>query len=108
MEGGADRRGSRRFSVNLPVLVCFEGRQGSVEQQGSTRDVSVRGLYFTVNAQPESDASVEFVLTLPKEITLGGDFHIRCHGRVLRVEPDAVGCGVAARIERYEIVNGPP
>ena len=110
MEAVAERRGSRRFHMSLPLVVRFAGLEGSVQHRGSTRDVSFRGLYFLVDTQPEADASVEFVLTLPKEITMGEDFHIRCYGRVVRVEPqnpEHSRCGVAARIERYEIVNSP-
>ena len=58
-----------------------------MEKQGQTRDVSFRGLYFLIEASVETGSSIEFVLTLPQQITLAGDVHIRCYARVLRVEP---------------------
>lgn len=104
MENGVERRAARRFSMMLPVKVRFSAGEGVVEKQGETRDVSFRGLYFLVEASPEAGSSIEFVLTLPQQITLAGDVHIRCYARVLRVEPHNGRRGVAARIERYEFL----
>ena len=61
-------------------------------------------LYFTSPAPLQADSSIEFVLTLPQQITLAGDVHIRCYARVLRVDSVAGRQGVAARIERYEFL----
>jgi hypothetical protein len=69
-----------------------------------TRDVSFRGLYFLGNEEYMPGAPIEFVLTLPKEITQAGDVHIRCYGQIVRVEPNGDARGVAARIERYEFL----
>jgi hypothetical protein len=107
METAVERRAARRFSMNLPLIVRYSGQQGPVERQGSTRDVSFRGLYFLIDTHLDPDAAIEFVLTLPKEITLAGDVLIRCYGRVVRVERHNSRCGVAAKIERYEFLNGP-
>ena len=87
MENDAERRAARRFSMNLPVKVRFSSGEGVTERQGETRDVSFRGLYFTIEASLETGSSIEFVLTLPQQITLAGDVNIRCYARVLRVEP---------------------
>lgn len=99
-----ERRAARRFSMMLPLKVRFPGGDGVTERQGQTRDISFRGLYFMVEASPETGSSIEFVLTLPQQITLAGDVHIRCYARVLRVEPHNGRRGVAARIERYEFL----
>jgi hypothetical protein len=100
-----ERRTARRFSMALPMKVRFDaGAQTYVEQTGETRDVSFRGLYFTSPAPLQADASIEFVLTLPQQITLAGDVHIRCYARVLRVDSVAGRQGVAARIDRYEFL----
>lgn len=104
MENGVDRRAARRFSMLLPLKVRFSADNGVVEKQGETRDVSFRGLYFLIEAMLETGSSIEFVLTLPQQITLAGDVHIRCYARVLRVEPQEGRRGVAARIERYEFL----
>ena len=104
MENGVERRAARRFSMLLPLKVRFSASEGVIEKQGETRDVSFRGLYFLIEANLESGSSIEFVLTLPQQITLAGDVHIRCYARVLRVDPQEGRNGVAAQIERYEFL----
>src|SRR5271169_2369086 len=104
MENGVERRAARRFSMMLPLKVRFSAENGVSELQGETRDVSFRGLYFLIEAGVEAGSSIEFVLTLPQQITLAGDVHIRCYARVLRVEPHDGRRGIAARIERYEFL----
>jgi hypothetical protein len=104
METVMERRAARRFSMMLPLKVRFTAEDGITELQGETRDVSFRGLYFLIEASLETGSSIEFVLTLPQQITLAGDVHIRCYARVLRVEPHNGRRGVAARIERYEFL----
>jgi PilZ domain len=107
MEDGVERRAARRFSMMLPLKVRFASGDNISEKPGETRDVSFRGLYFLVEAALEAGSSIEFVLTLPQQITLAGDVHIRCYARVLRVEPHNGRRGVAARIERYEFLPAP-
>ena len=104
MENGVERRAARRFSMLLPLKVRFSADNGVIEKNGETRDVSFRGLYFLIEAMLETGSSIEFVLTLPQQITLAGDVHIRCYARVLRVEAQEGRRGVAARIERYEFL----
>jgi len=107
MEDGTERRASRRFIMALPLTVRSNGPDGTLVQQGQTRDVSFRGLYFVTSGTFHTGTPIEFVLTLPKEITLAGDVNIRCYGQVVRVELSAEMRGIAARIERYEFVSTP-
>ena len=104
MENGVERRAARRFSMMLPLKVRFTAENGVTEKAGETRDVSFRGLYFMIEAAVEMGSSIEFVLTLPQQITLAGDVHIRCYAHVLRVEQHDGRRGVAARIVRYEFL----
>ena len=104
MEHGVERRAARRFTMTLPVRVRFSVGGNVTETQGETRDVSFRGLYFLIEGNPETGSSIEFVLTLPRQITLAGDVHIRCYAKVLRVEPRNGRRGVAASIDRYEFL----
>jgi PilZ domain len=103
LETSAERRASRRFTMALP-LTLREPSSESSEWQGETRDVSFRGLYFLADTDFAVGSEIEFVLTLPKEITLATDVHIHCSGLVVRVEPHEGRKGVAARIERYEFL----
>jgi hypothetical protein len=53
---------------------------------------------------------VDFTLTLPAEITRGSEVFVRAHGRVVRVDKQTddnhESIGVAAVIERYDIIRG--
>ncbi len=70
-----------------------------------TRDVSYRGLYFLADAKFEIGSEIEFVITLPQQVTQSGDVNIRCLGEVVRIEPTENGTvGIAAKIARYEFM----
>ncbi|MGA8871367.1 MAG: hypothetical protein WB460_09515, partial [Candidatus Acidiferrales bacterium] len=54
---------------------------------------------------------LDFTLTLPAEITRGTEVFVRAHGRVVRVDrrsatDDQEPIGIAAVIERYDIIRG--
>lgn len=100
-----DRRDARRFPLNLPLEIQAAAQAGQAFN-AETRDVSYRGLYFVVDRDLESGSPIQFVLTLPREFTLSADVHIRCSGRVVRVDkPGPAGpVGVAAIIDRYEFL----
>jgi hypothetical protein len=88
----------------LPLMVRFPGEDAAVQRKAETRDISFRGLYFLIEGGQQVGSPLEFVLTLPKEITLAGDVHIRCVGEVVRVDDHNGRRGIAARIERYEFL----
>ncbi|HUK53291.1 MAG TPA: PilZ domain-containing protein [Candidatus Binatia bacterium] len=100
-----ERRASRRFNMNLPLTIRFSSGTLKVQQEARTRDVSFRGLYFVIDSSFQAGMPVEFVLTLPKEVTMAGDVHIQCYGTVVRVEDFESRRGVAARIDRYEFLS---
>jgi hypothetical protein len=93
--------------MTLPLSVLPGTRHGS-EVRTATRDVSYRGLYFLTNTNFESGHAIEFVITLPEDVT-GGDVKIRCQGEIVRVETTDDGrVGVAAKIEHYEFIPTAP
>jgi len=105
MPEAADRREARRFNMTLPMRILSLD-SNSHELKAFTRDVSYRGLYFLAEAQPKVGASIEFVITLPEQVTRSGDVNIRCHGQVVRTESTPNGkTGIAAKIERYEFLH---
>ena len=104
MADPTERRASRRFTMALPLTLRLHDPSGPVEKRGETRDVSFQGLYFWTQEELETGIPIEFVLTLPKEITMTRDVRIHCFGRVTRVEEQPQTRGVAARIERYEFL----
>jgi len=100
-----ERRGTRRFGLRLPVSVNYN--QSTTQDAAATsRDVSARGICFYVDSAVEAGAPIEFTLTLPPEITLTESIHVRCKGKVVRVdEPGQDGkVAVAAVIEEYEFL----
>lgn len=105
MADGAERREARRFTMTLPLRV-FPRESSGRELAAHTRDVSYRGLYFLSDAKFSVGSSIDFVITLPEQVTQSGDVRIRCQGQVVRVEPSDNGnMGVAAKIERYEFLH---
>lgn len=100
----SDRREARRFVMTLPVRVLAHDAS-SPELRANTRDVSYRGLYFLTDARFEDGTEIDFILTLPQQMISAGDVNIRCHGKVVRIEPSENGkTGIAAKIDKYEFV----
>jgi len=78
----------------------------STKMEGTTRDLSARGVYFFVEQDSLFDRTVEFTVVFPKEITGLTSLMVNCVGSVLRVETSDNGkIGVAAEIQRYEFVR---
>jgi PilZ domain len=104
MGDGSERREARRFTMSLPLRV-LPGEAQKHELNTRTRDVSYRGLYFLAEAGFEVGSEIDFVITLPQQMTQSGDVKIRCQGQIIRVEPTENGrMGIAAKIARYEFM----
>lgn len=104
MSTGSDRREARRFNMALPLQIVSQGAK-EPELPVHMRDVSYRGLYFLSDVNFEAGREIDFVITLPQQMTQSRDVKIRCQGQVVRVEPAEEGhLGVAAKIDRYEFV----
>lgn len=105
-----ERRTARRYDLSLPVNVRVPVSREPKPQNGRTRDISTRGVYFTLQNDLAPGAELDFTLTLPAEITRGGEVFVRAHGRVVRVDKrtddNHETTGVAAVIERYDIIRG--
>ena len=106
----SERRTARRYDLSLPVIIRTSAERSKQEREGKTRDISTRGLYFVLEQNLEAGSELDITLTLPAEITNGSDVLVRALGKVIRVEPrtedGANRMGVAAVIERYDIVRG--
>jgi PilZ domain len=104
MSDGADRREARRFTMSLPMRVLSLESEGR-ELCACTRDLSYRGLYFLADANFKIGSEIDFVITLPEQVTQSSDVNIRCQGQIVRVEPTENGrVGIAAKIDRYEFL----
>jgi hypothetical protein len=126
--GHLDRRAAIRYLLSLPVTAQLA--QANEPVAGMSRNISVRGIYFTIDqtsdrendqeTDPKSDqkSNQEFApgsvldlsFTLPAEITQGTEVFVRAQGRVMRVEKksDFKRVGVAMCIDKYEVVRAKP
>ena len=107
----SERRSARRYDLSLPVMVRIpQGISGL--QRGKTRDVSTRGLYFVIDQDLRDGSELDIMLTLPSELTNGDEVLVKASGKVVRVEQRMEDGnprqGVAAIIERYDIMRGAP
>lgn len=100
-----ERRTARRYELSLPVIVRAPIQASIEPHNGQTRDISTRGVYFTIDEDLSPGAELDFMLTLPAEITRGTEVFIRAHGKVVRVDRENSRVGVAAVIEKYDIIR---
>jgi c-di-GMP-binding flagellar brake protein YcgR len=108
-----ERRTARRYELSLPVVIRSpQEKELAPRFNGQTRDISTRGVYFLIDDTMEPGAELDFTLTLPAEITRGTEVFIRAHGKVVRVdqqrEDHRTRLGVAAVIEKYDIIRAEP
>jgi c-di-GMP-binding flagellar brake protein YcgR len=104
-----ERRTARRYDLSLPVIIRVPLGSESAPRSGKTRDISTHGVYLLVENELSTGAELDLTMTLPAEVTGGTEVFIRAIGKVVRVEksPERNNdrLGVAAVIERYEIVR---
>jgi c-di-GMP-binding flagellar brake protein YcgR len=105
----SERRSARRYDLSLPIMIRT-AMQGSAEtQKGKTRDISTRGLYFVIDHDLRGGSDLDIMLTLPPELTNGDEVLVKAAGKVVRVEDRVeegnIRRGVAAIIERYDIMR---
>ena len=106
----SERRNARRYDLSLPVVVRIPTERMNGNQAGQTRDISTRGLYFVIDQDLEAGSEIDITLTLPAEVTHSSEVFVRALGKVVRVErrgeDGELRMGVAAVIERYDIIRG--
>jgi|SRR5712692_320307 PilZ domain-containing protein len=104
-----ERRAAHRYDLSLPVIIRIPVDK-EASRNGKTRDISTRGIYFTIDKDVATGAELDITLTLPAEITRGTEVFVRAQGKVVRVEKKVNDgrehVGVAAVIERYDIIRG--
>lgn len=104
-----ERRTARRYDLSLPVMIRIPVEREASVRNGKTRDISTRGVYFVIDNDLSAGTELDLTMTLPAEVTGGTDVFVRAIGKVVRTEnrADSIGTrvGVAAVIERYEIIR---
>jgi hypothetical protein len=93
----SERRHSRRYPLEVSTRVGMD--------QGRTRDMSSRGLYFLAPTSLDQGATIELHLTLTAASALGPvTLHVR--GHVLRVDQlEDQQQGLAVVIEAWDVTD---
>lgn len=104
-----ERRAAHRYELSLPVVVRTPIQEKVEPHSGQTRDISSSGVYFLIDHELAPGSELDFMLTLPTEITRGTEVFIRAQGKVVRVdrkeEEGQQRIGVAAVIQKYDIIR---
>lgn len=82
-----ERRQAERFVATMPVSI--DGAEGT------TRDLSARGLSFVADHPYEPGARIEVVI---EYLLDGHNYPLRCEAEVVRVEPAEGGFRIGARL----------
>lgn len=91
-------RSAVRFPMHLPVLLMV----GTEEINAVTVNMSHNGVLLEVPHALEANAGLEFLLEVPKEVTLNDSTAaIHCAGHVIRSYQENGTCYVAAVIDEY-------
>lgn len=98
-ESVTERRGSRRFRLRLAVVFSWRDAQGMVQSgEGSSCDISSRGIYVQTKMAPPVGTSVEMNVFLPQPAYYIHAAEIHAKGQVTRIAqgPRDQVCGFAA------------
>ena len=104
-----NRRTARRYELSLPIIVRGPVDKEGASLTGKTRDISSRGVYFTIDNNLSAGVELDLTMILPADVTGGTEVFIRATGRVIRIEQRSDNgdqkVDVAAVFERYEFVR---
>ena len=104
-----ERRTARRYDLSLPVSVRLHVENEAVPRIGKTRDISIQGVYFTIDSELNAGAELDLTMIFPAEVTGATKVFIRATGKVVRVDKltgdGGQPVGVAAMFEVHEIVG---
>jgi hypothetical protein len=107
-----ERRAARRYDLSLSVIVRAPSGAKGIQQQGTTRDISTRGVYLVLDRAVSRDTDVDLTMVLPTGTSGNAGVFVRAVGKVVRVEEWSQDgerrAGVAAVIRRYELVRSEP
>ena len=104
---GKERRNARRFKMKLPLMVTWVSGSAPGELPAETNEVSSRGVYFYMQKDLKKGMPIQFLMTLPHDITRAGPVKVRCLGRVVRTDAKQDHkMGIVVAIERYEFMRG--
>ena len=101
MRAPTERRSGARIATCVPTRM--RTAQGAA-CNAQTRDVSANGVFLYTQSRLEKGNEVELVLILPPELTAGERYWVCCQATIVRVEEEGSEFGVAAQIQRMDIL----
>jgi hypothetical protein len=107
MARDSERRSGTRVAARVPTrLRRIDTGRAAIHggETVQTRDVSANGVFLYTKSQMEKGAEVELVLILPPELTAGEKCWVCCQATIVRVEENGSEFGVAAQIQRMDIL----
>src|SRR3989475_9415407 len=64
-----ERRAAHRYDLSLPVIIRVPYDKDGPTRNGKTRDISTRGVYFTIDQDLAAGAELDITLTRSEEHT---------------------------------------
>jgi len=104
MKADTERRSGTRIATRVATRVRRVRGADQTPQTAQTRDVSASGVFLYTKSRMEKGAEVELVLILPPELTSGEKCWVCCQATIVRVEEEGSEFGVAAQIQRMDIL----
>jgi len=84
---GFERRGDRRYHIQVPLRLSIRTANGGAEPAGGfSQDISRTGIYFVTPAEVEPEKPVELEVVIPDELTHRGDLAFRFVAEPVRVD----------------------
>jgi hypothetical protein len=102
LDSKADKRARARLAVTVPATV--KSGETARQQAAMTRDLSAGGIFLYTDQHISEGSKLEIVLILPAELGFGEKQWACCQASVVRVEDGGTKFGVAARIDRLDVL----
>src|SRR5579862_2910274 len=97
-----EKRTQTRLTLSVPAKV--KNNDAPEAHAATTRDLSMSGIFLYTDQQIAEGSKLEIVLILPAELGLGEKQWACCQASVIRVEDGEIKFGVAARIDRLDVL----
>jgi hypothetical protein len=81
-----DLRKTKRYPLSAPVCFCWEGAGGILQEgEGTTRDISVRGVFVVTKSPPPPGVLLELDVYPPSPNGVPKSMRLHGEGKVIRV-----------------------
>lgn len=105
-----ERRSAPRYIMRIPIRIRVLNSEGGTDVNAETMNISRCGIYFSTDKSLEKNATVQILMKLPREVTLGYSKKCLVTGRIAHVQPHGSNTGktgVGVHFLYYEIAESP-